>query len=59
MRARSGKAKDTIIHELLFWQGVPSGSLPKCKSPFGVYDMTGNVDEYTKSIALHRAAPRS
>ncbi len=26
-------------------QRVPSGSQPGCVSPFGVYDMTGNVDE--------------
>jgi hypothetical protein len=26
-------------------QRVPSGSKPGCVSPFGVYDMTGNVDE--------------
>lgn len=31
------------------WRGVPSGSRPGCRSPFGVYDMTGNVDEW----ALH------
>jgi formylglycine-generating enzyme len=31
------------------WQGLPSGSKPKCKSPFGVYDMIGNVDEWTVS----------
>ncbi len=46
-----GGKKDAIIRELdRLWQGVPSGSLSKCKSPFGVYDMTGNVDEYTKSV---------
>jgi len=27
-------------------QRVPSGSEPRCVSPFGVYDMTGNVDEW-------------
>lgn len=27
------------------WQGVPSGSMDKCVSPYGVFDMTGNVDE--------------
>lgn len=26
-------------------QRVPSGSMPGCVSPFGVHDMTGNVDE--------------
>lgn len=26
-------------------QRVPSGSKPQCQSPFGVFDMTGNVDE--------------
>lgn len=28
------------------WQGVPSGSMD-CRSPFGVYDLTGNIDEWT------------
>jgi sulfatase modifying factor 1 len=47
-----GKTKDVIIRELdKLWQGVPSGSRPLCKSPFGVYDMVGNVDEYTKSTS--------
>jgi sulfatase modifying factor 1 len=27
-------------------QRVPSGSMRRCVSPFGVYDMTGNVDEW-------------
>jgi hypothetical protein len=31
------------------WQGERSGSRATCKSRAGVYDMTGNVDEWTKS----------
>ena len=32
------------------WQGKASGTQPRCKSPFGVYDMTGNVDEWTHTV---------
>ena len=32
------------------WQGEPSGARPACRSPFGVYDTTGNVDEWTRSV---------
>jgi formylglycine-generating enzyme required for sulfatase activity len=35
------------------WQGEPSGSRPLCKSPFGVRDMTGNVDEWTVGSEEH------
>jgi formylglycine-generating enzyme len=45
-----GNPEKTAIAELDYlWQGLPSGSKPKCKSPFGIYDMTGNVDEWTVS----------
>jgi hypothetical protein len=32
------------------WQGEASGSRPRCRSAFGVYDTTGNVDEWTRSV---------
>lgn len=32
------------------YKAVPSGSMPKCKSPFGVYDLTGNVDEWVFNV---------
>ncbi|MFO0738857.1 MAG: SUMF1/EgtB/PvdO family nonheme iron enzyme [Labilithrix sp.] len=32
------------------WQGEPSGSRTLCRSSFGVYDLTGNVDEWTRSV---------
>lgn len=48
MRPRDGAAAMAEMDRL--WQGVPSGSQPRCKSPFGVYDMTGNVDEWTHSV---------
>ena len=28
------------------WQGEPSGAREACVSPYGVHDMTGNVDEW-------------
>ncbi|HTB75387.1 MAG TPA: SUMF1/EgtB/PvdO family nonheme iron enzyme [Polyangiaceae bacterium] len=50
--AAYGTRKAALVRELdRLWQGVPAGSLPKCKSPFGVYDTTGNVDEYTTSLS--------
>ncbi len=32
------------------WRGESAGSRPRCRSPFGVYDLTGNVDEWTSSV---------
>lgn len=32
------------------WQGEASGSRATCRSSYGVYDMTGNVDEWTTSV---------
>jgi sulfatase modifying factor 1 len=31
------------------WQGKPSGSMQTCVSPFGIHDMTGNIDEWTRA----------
>jgi sulfatase modifying factor 1 len=31
------------------WQGIPSGSMETCRTPNGVYDLTGNVEEWVIS----------
>jgi formylglycine-generating enzyme len=47
-----GRGRNEAMLEIdRLWQGVPSGSMPKCKSPFGVYDLTGNVDEWTRATS--------
>ena len=33
-----------------YYKGVPSGSMERCVSSFGVHDMTGNVDEFVNYI---------
>jgi formylglycine-generating enzyme len=43
--ARTGPRVEREIDSL--WQGEPTGSHPRCVSPSGAYDMTGNVDEWT------------
>lgn len=44
---RNGQSAQQELDRL--WQGEPSGSRPACKSQSGVYDLTGNVDEWTRS----------
>lgn len=47
MRPRDGAGAMAEMDRL--WQGFPSGAQPRCKSKAGVYDMTGNVDEWTRT----------
>jgi hypothetical protein len=35
------------------WQGEPSGTREACVSPYGVHDMTGNVDEWVVNESGH------
>lgn len=50
--AFADRASEGALRELdRIWQGEPSGSHLACRSPFGVYDMTGNVDEWTHSTS--------
>lgn len=39
-------------------QSIPSGSMDSCRSGYGVYDMTGNVDEWVTSDIAPREASR-
>jgi formylglycine-generating enzyme required for sulfatase activity len=47
MRPRDGANAMAEMDRL--WQGLPSGAQARCKSVFGVYDLTGNVDEWTRT----------
>jgi formylglycine-generating enzyme len=44
------KDRDVAFRELSrLDQSVPSGSMDRCRSGFGIYDMTGNLDEWVVS----------
>jgi len=32
---------------------LPSGSMSRCVSPYGIYDLTGNIDEWVQSFDYH------
>jgi len=50
-RALMVRGSRTALAEIdRLWDGEPSGSRPRCRSVFGVYDLTGNVDEWTTSV---------
>ena len=49
---RTAEAAKNELNRL--WQGEPSGLRPHCKSTFGVYDMIGNVDEWTSATSPGR-----
>jgi formylglycine-generating enzyme required for sulfatase activity len=46
-------SKDAMTPKLVarLDQRVESGSMPHCVSPYGAYDMTGNVDEWVKNTS--------
>jgi hypothetical protein len=35
------------------WQGAPSGSYPECVSGYGVFDLTGNIEEWVVRTQPH------
>jgi sulfatase-modifying factor enzyme 1 len=51
LASSDAKVRDGEVARL--WQGEPSGARAACVSPFGVADMTGNVDEWVVNESGH------
>ncbi len=51
MIPRDGDAAGNEMDRL--WKGKRSGRQKRCRSVFGVYDMTGNIDEWTRTTRSH------
>jgi hypothetical protein len=51
--SRPDQPEAIILQNLL----VPSGDMPDCVSPFGVYDMVGNADEFVNNTAIPEHSP--
>ncbi len=46
---QGGKVRAAELARL--WNGLPIAASPRCVSDYGVYDMTGNVDEVTDNVS--------
>jgi formylglycine-generating enzyme required for sulfatase activity len=51
LSSRDPATRDAEVKRL--WRGEASGTRPRCVSPFGVHDMTGNVDEWVVNEKGH------
>lgn len=52
-----GKGREEALKESKrLWQGSPSGRYKTCVSPFGVFDMMGNVEEWVTSRKTRKHA---
>lgn len=43
------KTVDQAAEVERLWQGTPSGAYPECRTPRGIYDLQGNVEEWVIS----------
>lgn len=49
LHARDRASREAEVERV--YMATPSGSRPSCRSPFGVFDLTGNVDEWVRSTS--------